>query len=55
MSLELLFWILMLLWVIGYGYGVTRSPLAWPVIAPNLLLFVLLVILGWRVFGSAIK
>jgi hypothetical protein len=55
MSLDLLFWILMLLWLIGYGYSATRAPFVWPVIGPNILLFILLVILGWRVFGSAVK
>ena len=55
MTLELLFWILMLFWLVGYGYGVSRSPLNWPIIGPNILLFVLLVIIGWRVFGAAVK
>lgn len=55
MTLGLLFWILMLLWIVGYGYGVTRSPLNWPIIGPNILLFVLLLILGWQSFGAPIK
>lgn len=55
MSLGLLFWILMLLWLVGYGYGTFRAPNpAWPVIGPNILLFILLVCLGWKVFGSPI-
>lgn len=56
MSLGLLFWILMLLWLIGYGYGTfrTENP-AWPIIGPNILLFILLVCLGWKVFGSPIQ
>jgi hypothetical protein len=56
MSLGLLFWILMLLWLVGYGYGTFRTPNpAWPVIGPNILLFILLVCLGWKVFGSPIQ
>jgi len=55
MSLGLLFWILMLLWLIGYGYGATRSPLNWPVVGPNVLFFVLLVCLGWKVFSAPIQ
>jgi hypothetical protein len=56
MSLGLLFWILMLLWLIGYGYGTFRAGApAWPVFAPNVVLFILLVCLGWQVFGAPIK
>jgi len=56
MTLGLLFWILMLFWALGYGYGTFRTPnLAWPVIIPNILLFVLLLILGWQSFGAPIK
>jgi hypothetical protein len=56
MSLGLLFWILMLLWVVGYGYGTFRTPNpSWPVIGPNILLFILLLLLGWQAFGPPIK
>jgi hypothetical protein len=55
MSLGLLFWILMLLWVIGYGFLTSRSPFAWPVVGPNILFFILLLCLGWKVFGSPIQ
>lgn len=55
MSLGLLFWILMLLWLVGYGYGTFRGPVAWQVAGPNILLFILLVCLGWKVFGSPIQ
>ena len=56
MSIALLFWILMLFWLIvwlwldyvpGQPYPVKRVP-------GSVLLFILLVILGWRVFGSAV-
>lgn len=56
MTLGLLFWILMLLWLIGYGYGTFRAEaVAWQVAGPNILLFILLVCLGWKVFGSPIQ
>jgi hypothetical protein len=55
MSLGLLFWILMLLWVVGYGYWTSRGPFAWPVAGPNILFFVLLLILGWKTFGSPVQ
>lgn len=57
MTLGLLFWILMLLWLIGYGYGAFRAEAAppWPVLAPNIILFILLLCLGWKVFGSPIQ
>lgn len=55
MSLGLLFWILMLLWLVGYGYFTSRGPVAWPTVGPNILLFILLLCLGWKVFGSPIQ
>jgi hypothetical protein len=54
MSLGLIFWILMLLWLLGSAY--TRWPLANPrAYGVDLLLFILLLILGWGVFGAPIK
>jgi hypothetical protein len=53
MTLGLLFWILMLLWLVGYGYF-NRAG-GWSVIGPNILLFILLVCLGWQSFGPPIK
>lgn len=56
MTMRLLFWILMLLWlVVGVGgpiylgYGGDRLH-----IGGNLLLFALVGLLGWRVFGKPI-
>ena len=55
MTAGLLFWILMLLWFI-FGWYIN-----WPVTAANakplggqLLLFILLLLLGWKVFGAPI-
>lgn len=53
MTRGLLFWILMLLWLLlslywnwGGGYVVLATPL---------LIFLLLALLGWQVFGPPIK
>jgi hypothetical protein len=52
MTLALCFWILMLIWLV---WGVYTS---WPNLGAgggNLLLFLLLLILGWAQFGAPIK
>jgi hypothetical protein len=55
MSTTLLFWVLMLFWLV---FGLWSN---WPLSGGNaktsggnLLLFILLAILGWKVFGAAI-
>ena len=51
MSFGLVYWILMLLWLV---FGLWIS---WPdhkLVGGNLLLFILLVLLGWKVFGPPI-
>ncbi len=56
MSIGLLFWILMILWVIfGAWYRSTPTafgPYGWA--GDWLLLFVLFGLLGWRVFGPVL-
>ncbi len=60
MQLNLLFWILMLFWAI-FGVFPTwprtaaagTRPDYWP-FAGSLLLFVLIGLLGWQVFGAAV-
>ncbi len=56
MQLSLLFWILMLLWAI-FGVFPTfprgTDPKYWP-FAGSLLLFILIGVLGWQVFGAAV-
>ena len=53
MSIGLLFWILMILWLLGWGY---QRP--WNVVGfgwgVDLLLFILLFLLGWHDFGFVI-
>ena len=51
MSIGLAFWIIMLLWLV---FGTWWS---WPnhyAVGGNLMLFILLVLLGWKVFGPPI-
>lgn len=53
MSIALVYWILMLLWlVLGFAFG--PAPFNWRATGPNLLLFILLVLLGWKTFGAPI-
>lgn len=56
MSISLLFWLLMLLWLcLGIAPRFPRgaTPAYFPFVG-DLLLFVLIALLGWRVFGAAI-
>ena len=55
MTLGILFWILMLLWLIGYGVGWRTAPQPWPQAGTSLLLFFIILALGWQVFGAPIK
>jgi hypothetical protein len=51
MTIAFLFWLLMILWLV---FGVWST---WPNLragGPDLLLFILLGLLGWKVFGAAI-
>jgi len=57
MSLQLLFWILMLLWLVfglwsGYIPGQPYTIRSW---GGNVLLFLLFLIIGWQVFGAPVK
>lgn len=56
MTLQLIFWILMLIWLI-FGVAYHGGYLAGPygVWGNTVLLFVLFLILGWAVFGSPVK
>ncbi len=51
MSFANCFWILMLVWLV---FGCLTSPRNWQGFGGNLLLFILLLLLGWRVFGQPI-
>lgn len=55
MTFALLFWILMLFWLV-FGLW-SQWPAAGQPLRPlggTLLLFILLVLLGWKVFGAAL-
>ena len=56
MPLGLIFWIIMLLWLV-LGVLANRNILTGPYIgwSNSILLFVLLLLLGWKVFGPAIS
>lgn len=57
MSIGMIFWILMLLWII-FGFYWNRSELQggnWGPMGGNLLLFVLLFLLGWKCFGFIVQ
>lgn len=54
MSFALVYWILMLLWLVfglWSNWPASASPKAW---GGNLLLFILLVLLGWSTFGAPV-
>lgn len=57
MTIGFLFWLLMILWLV-FGFYVNRADFQggkYGVLGGNLLLFVLLFLLGWRVFGFVIQ
>jgi hypothetical protein len=55
MSLSLMFWILMLIWVIfGFVWNSGVVPGPYGLWGHSLLLFILLLLLGWQVFGAPI-
>jgi hypothetical protein len=54
MSIGLLFWVLMVIWVVFWGWGRTPGGQQyWPVYH-GWLIFILLFLLGWRLFGFVI-
>lgn len=57
MSIGLVFWILMLLWlVLGAYWNLPRGgPANYPVVGGHFLLFILLLLLGWAEFGPPIR
>lgn len=54
MTLALIYWILMLAWlVLGTDWSGARTN--WRPAAGSVLLFVLLLVIGWSVYGSPVK
>ena len=55
MSIGLIFWVIMLLWILGW-VGSIYAPGQYPYAhATTLLLFILLFLLGWHAFGFIIR
>jgi hypothetical protein len=53
MPIGVLFWIIMLIWLL-FGFYWNRSDFSrgnYGIVGGNLMLFILLAILGWKVFG----
>jgi uncharacterized RDD family membrane protein YckC len=60
MTIGFVFWLLMILWLVFGLYwtwpqGGNSGPRAFGPVGGNLLLFILLFLLGWRVFGFIIQ
>ena len=55
MTLAVWFWILMVLWVIGYGWVYRAAPTPWPQAGIWIVPFLLILMLGWQVFGDPVK
>jgi O-antigen ligase len=55
MSIGLAFYVLMLIWLVWGFWGTWATPNPpWPLLGGNLLLFILLLLLGWHDFGPPI-
>jgi len=50
MTIGFIFWLLMIIWLV-FGIWSFRSTPNWPFAAGSGLVFVLLFLLGWKVFG----
>lgn len=55
MSLQLLFWFLMIVWAVFTGVGYRAPDTPWIRGGSWLLIFVLFAILGWAIFGAPVK
>ncbi len=55
MSMRLLYWILILLWVLFIGWHSYNTGWNFYVGGGSLLQFILFVLLGWKVFGPPIE
>jgi hypothetical protein len=52
MSIGLLFWVIMIIGLLLGLYNNRATPMAW--VGNSLVLWLLLALLGWRVFGPAL-
>lgn len=56
MSIGLLFWVIMVIWIISWlatNWGGQSWP--WAIHASSLLFFILLFLLGWKTFGFIVQ
>jgi hypothetical protein len=51
MSIGFVFWLLMILWLVFGIWSYRAAPASWPFAAGNGFMFVLLFLIGWKVFG----
>jgi hypothetical protein len=52
MPMGVLFWMIMVIWFVTYGWGTWGSGPSW---AHGIVLFILLFLLGWHDFGFVVK
>lgn len=50
MTISFIFWLLMLLWLV-FGIWSFRGAANWPFMGGSAFMFILLFLLGWKVFG----
>jgi hypothetical protein len=55
MSIGLLFWVLMVMWLAFWGWGRTPAGQAYWTPYGSLLLWILFFLVGWRVFGFILQ
>lgn len=56
MPMGVLFWVLMLLWLLlGLWWSWPPEGRGWGPVGGNLMLFLLLLLLGWKVFGPPLQ
>ncbi len=55
MTLEVWFWIMMAIWLFFGLWRARGEAQPYPYVGGHLLLFLLFVTIGWKVFGSPIK
>jgi hypothetical protein len=53
MSFGLVFWLIMLIWLLFWLWD-WRAPTGYGPVGNTLMLFVLFLLLGWRVFGAPV-
>jgi len=53
MTFALIFWVLMLLWVV-FGLWGHWQPAPWTIWGHGVFLFILFLLLGWKVFGAPV-